>query len=141
MLSDWWAWRPRKDKKGMVADEEGKFWVKGTVRDWRLGDRLDGRKILEEGCTVLVEGECRKSSTVIRATEELHELGFPPIGLRLSTVVPLITYSTSVAVETDYRSPVAEYGVIWCGWIDDSGDLESYESAVLGMNDLDISVV
>lgn len=84
-------------------------------------------------------GICRNRSTVIRATEELHELGFPPIGLRLSTVVPMIRYSTSVAVETDYRSPVAEYGVIWRGWMDDSDDLESYESAVLGMNDLDVS--
>jgi hypothetical protein len=87
-----------------------------------------------EGSTVLIEGECWEYSTINHATQEMHKLGFPTIGLpKLCNFSISVSVSESVSA-VDYRSPVAEYGIIWRTLLctDDVMDLDSYESAVLG---------
>jgi hypothetical protein len=69
----------------------------------------------------------------------MHELGFPPIGLPILSNVEVIVTMEETVSAANYRSPIAEYGVIWhtllCPPEDD--ELPMYEMAVLGLNDLD----
>lgn len=79
------------------------------------------------------------NTTVNRATTIMHQLGFPVIGLKRITDIN-VTVTTEVTESvTDYRSPVAEYGVIWRKMLCEGDDLESYEDAVLCDSDMDIS--
>lgn len=62
----------------------------------------------------------------------MGRLGCPNLGmLELVLVEVTVTQEVTEGV-TDYRSPVAEYGVIWRTLLCGSEELESYEEAVLG---------
>jgi hypothetical protein len=78
-------------------------------------------------------------STINRANQEMHEFGFPPIGLPILSNVEVTITEEKTVTATDYRSPIAEYGVIWrtllCPPEDD--DLPTYEMGVLGLDDSD----
>jgi len=78
------------------------------------------------------------NTTINRATTDMHQLGFPVIGLTRITNVN-VTITTSEETVIDYRSPVAEYGVIWRRMLCEADDLESYEEAVSDDSDMDIS--
>jgi hypothetical protein len=71
----------------------------------------------------------------------MHELGFPPIGLPILSNVEVTVVTEASESEINYRSPITEYGVIWrmllCPPEDD--DLPTYEMAVLGLNNSDVS--
>jgi hypothetical protein len=80
-------------------------------------------------------------ATINRANQEMHELGFPPIGLPILSNVEVTVTSEVSEMAINYRSPIAEYGVIWRTLLCPPEDnvLPTYEMAVLGLNDSDSS--
>ncbi|KAF8606675.1 hypothetical protein BDV93DRAFT_506186 [Ceratobasidium sp. AG-I] len=88
---------------------------------------------------LLCLGQCRVYATVDQANEEMGRLCFPNIGWPELAHMNVTVTEEVTEVVTDYRSPVAEYGVIWCTLLCRSDELESYEVAVLGeSNDSDM---
>lgn len=92
------------------------------------------------GGTVVVEGELREFMTITCASRELMESGFPYIGLTPTRNVSVIV-STSERSIIDYRSPVAESGVLWHTKLGPEAmqELELYEEAVLELCVLDMN--
>ena len=79
-------------------------------------------------------------TTVDRHAGNMHELGFPPVGTNILSNVSVSISVTSESV-ANYRSPVAEYGVIWRTILcpENEPELPSYEDAVCGIASMDIS--
>ena len=106
----------------------------GRARDWFLaGGGVTG----SDACSVLVEGECweERTTTVNRANQELHQLGFPPFGL-----TGLLCSDIKVDIETEvsvsYCPPMVAHGIVCRRLCIDASDLPSYETAVLGLDSL-----
>ncbi|KAF8598601.1 hypothetical protein BDV93DRAFT_512404 [Ceratobasidium sp. AG-I] len=86
----------------------------------------------------IASGNTGVYTTVDRTNEEMGHLGFPGIGLPETVQMEVLVTEEVTEVETDYHSPVAEYGVIWCTLLCGSEELESYKEAVLEHNDSDM---
>jgi hypothetical protein len=69
----------------------------------------------------------------------MHELGFPPIGLPILSNMEVMVMVEESESEINYRSPITEYGIIWCTLLcpPEDDDLPMYEMAVSGLDDLD----
>jgi hypothetical protein len=125
--------------------------VKGTGRDWSRADRVSWKR--EEGRVtggnmefkrtgagggvgaVLVEGECwEDGATFNRVGEVLHDLGFPPLGLRRLVPHVLVTVTEDVSA-TDYLPSYAAHGNVMRRLCREGNDLASYEEAVLDKGD------
>lgn len=125
--------------------------MKGTGRDWSRADREVWRRKDGEVAggdvefrrggsgggvgTVLVEGECwEEGATFNRASEVLHGLGFPPLGLQRLVPRVLVTVTEAVSV-TEYLPLDAAYGNVMRRLCQEGNTLASYEEAVLDNGD------